>query len=102
MGVSWHRKGGIFDRPTLLAGGAHGVGEAGAEAVVPLATLWDQLGQKMNQMGDNITNGIITALAIQGGNSGQPIVIQNFLYPSGPKLGETIVELYDTYKHRLG
>lgn len=102
MGVSWHRKGGIFDRPTLLAGGTHGVGEAGAEAVVPLATLWDQLGQKMNQMGDNITNGIITALAIQGGTAGQPIVIQNFLYPSGPKLGETIVDLYDTYKHRLG
>jgi len=36
--VSWYKKGGIFDNPSLI-----GVGEAGPEAVVPLNTLWDKL-----------------------------------------------------------
>jgi hypothetical protein len=31
--VSWYKNGGIFDKPTLLAG----IGEAGPEAVVPLS-----------------------------------------------------------------
>lgn len=37
--VSWHAKGGIFDTPTLFptAGGIHGVGEAGPEAIIPLS-----------------------------------------------------------------
>ncbi|GAK31976.1 putative phage tail tape measure protein [Weissella oryzae SG25] len=38
LGINWHAKGGIFNKPTLFAGqgGMHGVGEAGPEAVVPL------------------------------------------------------------------
>lgn len=36
LSVSWHAKGGIFNRPTLLGDGSHGVGEAGPEAVLPL------------------------------------------------------------------
>ncbi|MDD3185951.1 MAG: phage tail tape measure protein [Anaerostipes sp.] len=42
IGVSWHEKGGIFKQPTLLQsvnGSVHGVGEAGAEAITPLASL---------------------------------------------------------------
>lgn len=42
--VGWHAKGGIFRSPTLLAGGGlHGVGEAGAEAILPLDELWKHL-----------------------------------------------------------
>lgn len=42
--VGWHSKGGIFRSPTLLAGGGlHGVGEAGAEAILPLDELWKHL-----------------------------------------------------------
>jgi TP901 family phage tail tape measure protein len=33
--VSWHAKGAIFNQPTLFASG-HGVGEAGAEVVMPI------------------------------------------------------------------
>lgn len=42
ISVSWHAQGGIFASPTLLAGrnGLHGVGEAGAEAIIPLDELW--------------------------------------------------------------
>ena len=40
-GISWHKKGAIFTRPTLFATGSgfHGVGEAGAEAVLPIEKL---------------------------------------------------------------
>lgn len=39
INVVWHAKGGIFDSPTLFptAGGMHGVGEAGPEAIIPLS-----------------------------------------------------------------
>lgn len=38
LNVSWYAQGGIFDSPSLI-----GVGEAGAEAVVPLDKFWDKL-----------------------------------------------------------
>jgi hypothetical protein len=38
ISVSWYKKGGIFDSPSLI-----GIGEAGPEAVVPLDKLWDKL-----------------------------------------------------------
>lgn len=36
--VQWYKTGGIFDDPSVI-----GVGEAGSEAVVPLAQLWNRL-----------------------------------------------------------
>lgn len=38
LAVEWYAKGGVFDKPTLFGygGGIGGLGEAGAEAVVPL------------------------------------------------------------------
>ena len=39
LGISWYAKGGVFDKPTLFGYGngvIGGLGEAGAEAVVPL------------------------------------------------------------------
>lgn len=38
ISVDWYAQGGIFDRASII-----GVGEAGAEAVVPLDTLWQKL-----------------------------------------------------------
>lgn len=38
VSVSWYKKGGIFDSPTIA-----GIGEAGPEAVVPLDKLWNKL-----------------------------------------------------------
>ena len=98
VGVSWHANGGIFTRPTLL-GGNNGVGEAGAEAVLPLSTLWSQL----DNLADNIVNGV--AIASQSGaGSGGPQIINVTLYADkgGAKLGEWVVNTYDTYKRRLG
>lgn len=45
--IDWYKNGGIFDSPSLI-----GVGEAGAEAVVPLDKFWDKL--------DNLGTGEIT------------------------------------------
>ena len=48
ISVSWYKKGGIFDSPSLI-----GIGEAGPEAVVPLDKLWDKL-DKIAEVGSPI------------------------------------------------
>lgn len=45
LNVDWYANGGIFNSPTIA-----GIGEAGPEAVVPLAKLWEQM-EKMNSGG---------------------------------------------------
>ena len=57
--IEWYAKGGIFKRPTVFAtpNGLKGVGEAGAEAVVPLSELWSQ----MANMGNSIAEGVSRA-----------------------------------------
>jgi phage-related protein len=54
--VDWCAKGGIFQQPTLFTtpNGLAGVGEAGAEAVLPLSLLW----KHMEEIGDNIVSGV--------------------------------------------
>ena len=54
IGIDWYAKGGVFDTPTLFgyAGGLGGLGEAGAEAVVPLErnTEWlDKIAERLSQ-----------------------------------------------------
>lgn len=51
--LSWHKLGGVFDTPTIFGynGGLHGLGEDGAEAIVPLEknTQWlDRLATMLN------------------------------------------------------
>ena len=49
LSVSWNALGGIFDKPTILgsAAGLQGVGEAGAEAILPLDTLWTEMSARL-------------------------------------------------------
>jgi len=91
LGIEWYAKGGIFNSPSVI-----GVGEAGPEAVVPI----DKLNTMFAGMADSIVNGIGTMLAMnqQDGD----IVIPIYLYPSGPKMGEETVKIYDKYKKILG
>ena len=56
ISVDWYKTGGIFDSPSVI-----GVGEAGAEAVVPLDKFWD----KLDQMSTGETNIVIN---INGSN----------------------------------
>ena len=97
--VGFHKEGGIFDSPTLLTsrrGGAHVVGEAGAEAILPLDTLWAH----MNALGDSITNGVIAAGAM--GGAAAPINITLYAFPNGPEMDRWVVNTYDRGKRRLG
>lgn len=50
LSIDWYKNGGIFTKPTLLNGG-NGVGEAGAEAVLPLERLWEEMDKRF-------TNGV--------------------------------------------
>lgn len=98
-GWSAHASGGIFPRPTLLQsrnGAGHVVGEAGAEAIIPLSELWSH----MNALGDSIVNGVVQAGAM-GGNGGQANITL-YAFPNGPQMGSWVVNTYDTYKRRLG
>ena len=49
--VSWHRLGAIFSKATLIPtlAGIHGVAEAGPEAVSPISTLQDYVGQSVRE-----------------------------------------------------
>ena len=53
LSIDWWKKGGIFTKPTLLGGG-NGVGEAGAEAVLPLDKLWEEMDKRFGEGGITI------------------------------------------------
>lgn len=93
LNVDWYAKGGIFRSPSII-----GVGEAGAEAVLPI----DRLQGMLAGMADSIVNGILMGGQLQQAGAGGEIKIVNYLYPSGPQLGETVVRTYDQYKKILG
>ena len=46
ISIDWYKTGGIFTSPTVFQG--VGVGEAGAEAVLPLKKLWDEMDKRFN------------------------------------------------------
>ncbi len=63
--VKWNALGGIFNRPTIFStqAGMQGVGEAGAEAVLPLDTLWAKMeGILSNAMAVNSGGSAVDAL----------------------------------------
>ena len=93
LGIKWYKQGGIFNSPSVI-----GVGEAGPEAVLPI----EKLQGMMAAMADSIVNGIGTSMALQAAGAGGTIVVENYLFKNGPKLGETIVNTYDRYKPILG
>ena len=52
ISVDWYKNGGIFTNPTIFNG--VGVGEAGAEAVLPLKKLWEEMDKRFSQDGITI------------------------------------------------
>lgn len=65
--ISWNKLGGVFDKPTLMnyAGTLQGIGEDGAEAVVPL----EKNTQWLDRLADRLTakqNGIPIILQVDG------------------------------------
>lgn len=48
ISVDWYKNGGIFTNPTIFPTSGIGIGEAGAEAVLPLKKLWDEMDKRFN------------------------------------------------------
>lgn len=66
FGISWYKDGGILTRPTIFGAAGSNLlagGEAGAEAVVPLATLWDKL--------ETMITSVFNTASTTGGSSGE-------------------------------
>lgn len=66
FGISWYKDGGILTRPTIFGATGNNLlagGEAGAEAVVPLATLWDKL--------ETMITSVFNTASTTGGSSGE-------------------------------
>lgn len=59
LNVDWYERGGIFDSPTIA-----GIGENGAEAVLPLDKFWN----KMDRMAENMQGGNTYNFYITGDN----------------------------------
>lgn len=91
LGIDWYAQGGIMTKPTLFGGG-----EAGPEGIIPLNQFW----AKMDGMTDSIVSGM--AMIMRAQQASGDITIPIYLYPSGPKMGEETVKMYDTYKRQLG
>ena len=77
--VSWNAAGGIFKRPTIFntaSAGMQGVGEAGAEAILPLDLLWKKMSSIVSQSVNNQNESIFETLlrrltpSQQGGGNG--------------------------------
>ena len=101
MSVKWYKQGGIFTKPTLL-GGNSGVGEAGAEAALPLSELWKQMDKMNNNMIAAVVNGVAEAI----GNSTATIVLQldgkTLVETTAPLMQSKINELTARQNRRLG
>lgn len=101
MSVKWYKQGGIFTKPTLL-GGNSGVGDAGAEAALPLSELWKQMDKMNNNMIAAVVNGVAEAI----GNSNATIVLQldgkTLVETTAPLMQSKINELTARKNRRLG
>lgn len=66
--ISWHALGGIFDKPTLFnfGGGLHGLGENGAEAVVPLENNLGWLDKLASMLSDRMGGTTPIVLTVDG------------------------------------
>lgn len=58
LSIKWNAKGGVFDKPTIFGYGnsLQGIGENGAEAVVPLENNLGWLNKLADMLGDRIAN----------------------------------------------
>lgn len=59
LGISWYAEGGVFDEPTLFSSGGNlgGLGENGAEAVVPLENNLEWLDKIASMLADRLGGG---------------------------------------------
>ena len=71
--VDWYARGGVFDKPTLFTSGGRlgGLGEAGAEAIVPLENNTQWLDKIADKLSDKLGGGRNIVLQVDGKTFGQ-------------------------------
>lgn len=71
--VDWYARGGVFDKPTLFTSGGRlgGLGEAGAEAIVPLENNTEWLDKIADKLSDKLGGGRNIVLQVDGKTFGQ-------------------------------
>lgn len=102
LDIKWNAKGGIFTKPTLFntPSGLQGVGEAGAEAILPIKVLkayiaeaMSEVLQKVNVSYKNSSNGKSTSAMVNGMISAINDNNQNInVYIGGKKIASEIYE----------
>jgi len=113
IGIEWYKKAmekGVILKSATIFGAKNGKllggGEAGSEVVVGANSLSSQITGAVAAGLNGVAGALATA--IQVGMSGQtaaaagPSSMDINIYMGGQKVGHQIVELYDTYKKRLG
>lgn len=113
--VRWYasamQSGTILRNPTIFGAVGNsllGGGEVGNEVLVGQGSLFSQIqravSNAMLSMSNNMAGAVATAvqMGMSGQSAGGDMVLQVYLYPNGPKMGEQIVKAYDTHKKRLG
>ena len=92
FGISWYKEGGILTQPTIFGAAGNNLlagGEAGAEAVVPLATLWDKL--------ETMIRSVFNSASSTGGEAGitstagRLLTLDNFSLGSLANEGGTVI-----------
>ena len=56
LNIDWYKNGGIFTSPTIFPNSGVGVGEAGAEAVLPLKKLWEEMDKRFTSPDNVVIN----------------------------------------------
>lgn len=97
LGLEWNAKGGIMTRPTAF-GYANGKvqmgGEAGAEAILPLRTFWNNLSQyiaESNKGGNTITN--IIKIVINADNKTADEIADDVINVIVPKIQKCMANM---------
>lgn len=94
FGISWYKEGGILTQPTIFGASGNTLlagGEAGAEAVVPLATLWDKLETMIRQVFNSASS---TGGSSEGGlisKAGELLTMDDFSLGSLANSGGVVV-----------
>ena len=87
LGVTWNARGGVFDKPTLFNYGdsLQGLGENGAEAVVPLENNLEWLNKLADMLADRMGDGTPVILQIDGKTFAQTSInaINNYTRQTG-------------------
>ena len=68
LGITWNARGGVFDKPTIFSYGdsLQGIGENGAEAVVPLENNLEWLNKLADMLSDRMGAGTPIVLQVDG------------------------------------